>query len=131
MWHCVGAILPCSINDKVNVKSIICMPKPIIEYSKVHLPGTNILRRSHLSQISVNYFQIFNKSRELSTKIIDTFEKEVDYENEEEFPDFKSLDSKHGKNTKWFPSGERGEKMFDTYKDKHQSPFKVRTKRDK
>jgi hypothetical protein len=54
-----------------------------------------------------------------------------DYENEEEFPDFKSLDSKHGKNTKWFPSGERGEKMFDTYKDKHQSPFKVRTKRDK
>ena len=54
----------------------------------------------------------------------------TDDTEEEEFPDFKSLDSKHGKNTKWFPSGERGKKMFDTYKDKHQSPFKVRTRRD-
>ena len=54
---------------------------------------------------------------------------DTDDTDEEEFPDFKSLDSKHGKGTKWFPSGERGEKMFDTYKDKHQRPFKVRTSR--
>jgi hypothetical protein len=66
------------------------MPKPIIEYSKVHLPGTNLLTRSHLSQLSVNYFQIFNKSRELSTQIIDAFDKEVDYENEEESAAFLS-----------------------------------------
>ena len=56
---------------------------------------------------------------------------DTEEEEEEEFPDFKSLDSKHGKNTKWFPSGERGEKMFDTYKDKHQNPFKVKTRRNK
>jgi hypothetical protein len=77
-------------NDHANIKSIVCMPKPIIEYSKVHLPGTNLLTRSHLSQLSVNYFQIFNKSRELSTQIIDAFDKEVDYENEEESAAFLS-----------------------------------------
>jgi hypothetical protein len=49
--------------------------------------------------------------------------------DEEEFDDFDSLDSKHGHDTKWFGKGDSGRKMFDTYKDKHSKPFKVRTRR--
>jgi len=100
-------------NDHVNVKSIICMPKPIIEYSKVHLPGTNILKRSHLSQISVNYFQIFNKSRELSTKIIDAFDKEVDYEIEEESSSFLSQINDYVLDPELFNEDEKFEKMLN------------------
>ena len=50
--------------------------------------------------------------------------------DEEEFDKFDDLQSKHGHDTKWFDKGESGRKMFDTYKDKHKRPFKVRTRRD-
>jgi len=49
--------------------------------------------------------------------------------DEEEFDDFDSFSSKHGHDTKWFGKGDSGRKMFDTYKDKHSKPFKVRTRR--
>ena len=50
--------------------------------------------------------------------------------DDEEFGDFDSFSSKHGHDTKWFGKGDSGRKMFDTYKDKHSKPFKVRTRRD-
>jgi hypothetical protein len=100
-------------NDHVYVKSIISMPNPIIEYSKVHLPGTNILRRSQLSQISVNYFQIFNKSRELSTKIIDTFDKEVDYDNEEDAVAFLSQINDYVLDPELFNEDDKFQKMLN------------------
>ena len=49
--------------------------------------------------------------------------------DDEEFNDFDSFSSKHGHDTKWFGKGDSGRKMFDTYKDKHSKPFKVRTRR--
>jgi hypothetical protein len=52
-----------------------------------------------------------------------------DYD-EEEFSDFESLMSKHGKNQSWFaPKG--GERFFKLYQDKFGGkPFRVRTPRD-
>ena len=52
-----------------------------------------------------------------------------DYD-EEEFSDFESLMSKHGKNQSWFaPKG--GERFFKQYQDKFGGkPFRVRTPRD-
>ena len=49
--------------------------------------------------------------------------------DDEEFDEFDDFQSKHGDDTKWFGKGESGRKMFDTYKDKHKKPFKVRTRR--
>ena len=49
-----------------------------------------------------------------------------DYD-EEEFPDFQSLMSKHGKNQRWFAPRE-GERFFKSYQDKFGGkPFRVRT----
>jgi hypothetical protein len=49
-----------------------------------------------------------------------------DYD-EEEFPDFESLMSKHGTNQKWF-APEEGERFFKSYQDKFGGkPFRVRT----
>lgn len=50
--------------------------------------------------------------------------------DDEVFDEFDDLQSKHGHDTKWFDKGESGKKMFDTYKDKHKRPFKVRNRRD-
>ena len=47
--------------------------------------------------------------------------------DEEEFPDFKSLMDKHGKNQRWFAPKD-GERFFKTYQDKFGGkPFRVRT----
>ena len=47
--------------------------------------------------------------------------------DEEEFPDFKSLMDKHGKNQRWFAPKD-GEIFFKTYQDKFGGkPFRVRT----
>jgi hypothetical protein len=52
-----------------------------------------------------------------------------DYD-EEEFSDFESLMSKHGKNQSWF-SPKDGERFFKSYQDKFGGkPFRVRTPRD-
>ncbi len=53
----------------------------------------------------------------------------MDYD-EEEFDDFDDFESKHGSDTKWFGKGEHGKKTFGLYKDRHQKPFKVRSKRN-
>jgi hypothetical protein len=37
-------------NDKISIRSFLVLPKPAIEYSRVLLPMTNILKRSQLSQ---------------------------------------------------------------------------------
>lgn len=55
------------------------------------------------------------------------FEGEFDFDfDEEEFPDFDSFFSKHGKEQKWF-SPKNGQKFFDMYQGKYGgAPFRVR-----
>jgi hypothetical protein len=55
---------------------------------------------------------------------------EFDFDfDEEEFEDFPSFDQKHGGKHQWFAKGDHGNNMFNSYKEKHGSPFKVRTRR--
>lgn len=54
------------------------------------------------------------------------FEGEFDFDyDEEEFDDFPSMYDKYGKQTKWFAPGERGQRLFDMYKEKY-GPMKIR-----
>lgn len=54
------------------------------------------------------------------------FEGEFDFDyDEEEFDDFPSMYNKYGKQTKWFSPGERGQRLFDMYKEKY-GPMKIR-----
>ena len=41
-------------NDPISIKSFLCFPKQVVTFSRVNLPGTNILKRVNLSQ---NYLQ--------------------------------------------------------------------------
>jgi hypothetical protein len=57
------------------------------------------------------------------------FEGEFDFDyDEEEFDDFSSMYDKYGDKVRWFSPGERGQRMFDTYKQKY-GPMKIRTRR--
>jgi len=53
---------------------------------------------------------------------------DFDYD-EEEFEDFPSFDQKYKGKHQWFAKGDHGSNMFNSYKEKHGSPFKVRTRR--
>lgn len=54
---------------------------------------------------------------------------DFDYD-EEEFDNFDDFDSKYGGKQGMFARGDEGRKYFDIFKNKYQSPFKVRTRRD-
>lgn len=54
------------------------------------------------------------------------FEGEFDFDyDEEEFDDFTSMYDKYGAKTKWFAPGDRGQRLFDMYKEKY-GPMKIR-----
>lgn len=58
------------------------------------------------------------------------FEGEFDFDyDEEEFDDFQSMYDKYGKQTKWFAPGERGQRLFDIYREKY-GPMKIRVMKD-
>ena len=58
------------------------------------------------------------------------FEGDFDFEyDEEEFDDFSSMYDKYGDKVRWFSPGERGQRLFDMYKQKY-GPMRIRTRRD-
>ena len=44
------------------------LPKPVIEFSKVNLPGTNILTRASLSQMWLYNFKMLTKKTNFTNK---------------------------------------------------------------
>jgi hypothetical protein len=67
-------------NDTVSVKSVLMLPKPVLEFSRVSLPGTNILARSSLSQNWLYNFKMLTKKTNSVNVDIDV-EKEYNYED--------------------------------------------------
>ena len=70
-------------NDKISVKSLVMLPEPVISYSRIDLPTTNILTKTNLGIHSLDYFRIFKKKRDIKQNLITNLENELDYENEE------------------------------------------------
>lgn len=76
-YYLRGQVTPA---DKITIKSFIFMPEPVMKYSAVDLPGTNILVRSQLSHVSLDFFRLFKKSRDISQTIVENLNSEIDYE---------------------------------------------------
>jgi hypothetical protein len=69
--------------DKMPIKSFLVLPKPVMHYSKLYLPSTNILDRTNLHQTDFMLFRLLRKNLKntgLIQHIIDDLDKEVDYE---------------------------------------------------
>lgn len=47
-------------NDAISVKSVFMLPKPAVEFSRISLPGTDILVKAGLSQKWMYYFAYLN-----------------------------------------------------------------------
>jgi len=71
-------------SDKIPIKSLIVLPRPIMEYSRMYLPSTNILDRTNLHQTHFMLFRLLRKTlknTDLIQHIVDDLDKEIDYES--------------------------------------------------
>ena len=65
--------------DSMTIRSFIQLPLPAILYSRVGLPGTNIMERSHYGQISWYPFLAFHKNTDIETVTINDLMTEIEH----------------------------------------------------
>ena len=70
--------------DTMSIKSFLFLPEPTIRFSKVNLPGTDILTKANLNQVFLNYWEFLKKKTFVNNIFIDTFENEIEF-NENNF----------------------------------------------
>lgn len=66
-------------NDKVNIDSLLLLPEPIVKFSHVDLPGTNIMTKSNLHMNYLSLFRLLKEKTDISTHIVDNLDKEIKY----------------------------------------------------
>jgi len=66
-------------SDDISLKSIITLPEPVIRFSQINLPGTNILTRANLNEIYLNYWQLLKKNTFVETITVDEVTNEIDF----------------------------------------------------
>jgi len=73
-------------NDNMTIKSLIMLPEPVMKFSQIELPGTNILKRVNIHENNkyISLFRLLRKNTDISTHIVDNLDKEIDYEGMEE-----------------------------------------------
>lgn len=74
---------PLTRADSMFVKSMVLLPAPVVQWSRVKLPETSILEKSNLHQFSFLLFRILKKNTNIAPFIIEDLEKDI-YENEQE-----------------------------------------------
>jgi len=70
-------------NDSMTVKSLLMLPEPVIRFSSIELPTTDILSKATLHQ---NYFVLFRflkKNLDIVPHVINDLSRELDYEKME------------------------------------------------
>ena len=50
--------------DMLELKSIMTLPEPVVRFSRINLPNTNILEKSNLNNTFINYWQLLNEKQE-------------------------------------------------------------------
>ena len=70
-------------NDNLCLKSVLMMPSEVVQFSKVDLPGTNILERSQLHTNYVLLYKLLKSNAGIIPNIISDLSKEHDYEESE------------------------------------------------
>ena len=59
--------VPLTDADEMEIYSFLIMPEPVVRFSKINLPCTNILDRANLNQDFFNYWQYLRKNTNVNT----------------------------------------------------------------
>jgi hypothetical protein len=71
--------VPITKNDFMAIKSFLTLPEPTIRFSKINLPGTDILMRANLNQVFLNYWELLKKNTNVSSVFVDSLG-EIDFD---------------------------------------------------
>ena len=74
-------------NDKITVKSILILPEPVMKFSMIDLPGTNIMTRVNLHHNYLSLFRLLKQKTEVSTHIVEDLENEMKYDDNDDMDD--------------------------------------------
>jgi len=66
-------------NDLMSLKSFLTLPEPTIRFSKINLPGTNILDRANLNLLFINYWEVLKKKTIVNTVFIDDLNADLEF----------------------------------------------------
>ena len=70
-------------NDTMTVKSLIFLPEPVVKFSTISLPSTNILDRATLHQNYFLLFKLLHKNADIVPHVISDLSTQLDYEQME------------------------------------------------
>jgi len=59
-------------SDTIAVKSLLTLPEPVIRYSRIALPTTNIMERANLNTTPLNYWQLLNDKTNAKNIFVDS-----------------------------------------------------------
>ena len=84
--------------DRVNVRSIIMMPRPVVMQSQHKSPSANLYLKSKLSEIPVYKFRMLKPRTRVETRVIENLDEELNYEDA--IPSLKAGPNQTGPNQK-------------------------------
>jgi hypothetical protein len=61
-------------NETINVNSIFTLPEPVVRFSQINLPNSNLLVKSNLNHSFINYFQLLNNTSPIKNIILNDLE---------------------------------------------------------
>ena len=68
-------------NSILPIKSLLFLNEGVVRYSRINLPGTNILSRANLNTYPFYYFNLLNKKSVVQTITIDSLDDKLSYDN--------------------------------------------------
>ena len=75
-------VVPMTNNDTISVKSILTLQEPVVHFSSIHLPSTNIYNKSSLNQHFLNYWQMFREKTSVATKYVDNIDSKIEFDDD-------------------------------------------------
>ena len=73
-----------TLNDTMSIKSFITLPEPVIRFSRINLPSTNILDKAKLNQTFIHLWQFLKKKTSVNNIFVDNLDSQINF-NEENF----------------------------------------------
>ena len=83
--------VPLTQNDTVFLKSFLFLPEPVVNFSRIRLPMTSILKRADLHQNMLQLTQLLKKTTSITTNVVEDIEKDLDYDEEKYLKEFREV----------------------------------------
>ena len=70
-------------NDFLSIRSITTLPEPTIRFSKINLPGTDMMTKANLNKIFLNYWELLKKKTNVADVFVESLDHELDLDENE------------------------------------------------